>query len=389
MKKTLFLKSIAVALAVAVVAFVCVLAGVTFSEADTGAGNETETIADVIEVKSPMQKSTYVLDNERVKLFYKTPIEDVATEFAGKGEQLPMNAVKLEWEAENAKYYEVYVADNLRFINAEKHVVLSGSLELNELIPNKDYYWKVKVTDNDGAQKFSKVYNFKTEGNVRSVSIDGVSNVRDLGGAVTADGRTIKYGILYRSANGDAITEKGKATVKRLGIKTDLDLRESVIEKSPFGDAVNVICISGAYYDGNPTGIDGSNDYRKSFIKEIKACANPDNYPMIFHCAIGRDRTGTLSLILQAMCGVDKDDVIREYMLSYLSVSGALDGNVTMGARIQNFCNYMEQNPASEGETFCEKVTSFVKSIKAKDDDGEIISVTDEDIASIRSILVG
>lgn len=51
------------------------------------------------------------------------------------------------------------------------------------------------------------------------MDISGVQNMRDLGGLTTTDGKTIKYGIIYRSAHFDSITEKGKEQIKRLGVK--------------------------------------------------------------------------------------------------------------------------------------------------------------------------
>lgn len=375
MKKNLWLRSVAVIATVAVAVSIGVFAGITSSKADTPT-NENTASEDVITVKNPMQKSAYVLDNENVADYFKNYTPGYGLNFFGKGEQLPMKNVKIEWEAENAKYCELWLADNARFSNAMRFVTLDNCVEIDGLIPNRNYFWKVKVTDQNDNQTFSKAYNFKTEGNVRSVCLDGVSNVRDLGGAVTKDGKSIKYGILYRSANGDSITEKGKETVKKLGIKTDLDLRGDVIDKSPFGDNVNIIKISGAYYNGHEAGVNGSEAYRNAFRDELKACANPDNYPMIFHCAIGRDRTGTLSFILQALCGVEKDALIREYELSYLSVGGALDGNKQMVNTITAFYDFVN---TYEGETFADKAGSLVKSL----------GVTDEDIASIRSILLG
>ena len=205
MSKTKRLRSVAVIACIAVLVSIFVITGVTRPKADTPAGETTESVTtkDIIEVKNPMQKSTYVLDNENVTDYFKNYTPGYGLNFFGKGEQLPMNDVKIEWNAENAKYCELWLADNARFTNAQKYVTLENSVTIEGLIPNRNYFWKVKVTDNNGEQKFSKAYNFKTKGNVRSVAIDGVSNVRDLGGAVAKDGKTIKYGILYRSANGD------------------------------------------------------------------------------------------------------------------------------------------------------------------------------------------
>lgn len=378
MRKTFCLRMIAAFIvAVALVSFFVMTNGTSAkAEMLSEQAQNTNVEEDIVVVKNPKQKSTVVLDNDVVADYFKNYKPNYGLKYFGKGEQLLMKPVKIEWEAENAKYCELWIANNARFKNAEKYTVLGNSVELERLIPNETYYWKVKTTDQNGEQRFSKVYCFQTEGRIRTVAIDGVSNVRDLGGAVTKDGKTIRYGMLYRSANGDSITEKGMDTVKKLGIKTDLDLRGNVVETSPFGKDVEIVKISAAYYRGGDTGIDGSEKYKNAFRDELKVCADPDRYPMLFHCQIGRDRTGTLSFVLQALCGVEKESLIREYELSYLSVDGTADGNQTMVRFIEDLYQYIN---GFSGATFVEKTENLVKSL----------GVTDKEIASIRSILLG
>lgn len=330
----------------------------------------------LVKVVSPKPCSIVVLDSKAVADYYNNYTFGYGLNYFGKGELLPMNSVKLEWEAENAEYYEVYVADNMHFTDAEKYATKTNNLELTNLIPEKVYYWKVKAVCKNGAWKDSEVYGFKTSGHVRALAIDGVSNARDLGGTITKDGKMIKYGIIFRSANGDSITDVGKEVVKKLGIKTDLDLRGGEIKQSPFGDGIKLITINGAYYNGNETGVDGSEKYRDAFRDELKVCANPDNYPLLFHCAIGRDRTGTLAFVLLALCGVKKEALIREYELSYLTVGGATDGNRGLVEKITEFYNFID---SLDGKTFADKTASLVKSL----------GVTDAEIKSIKRILLG
>ena len=45
----------------------------------------------------------------------------------------------------------------------------------------------------------------------RILRIDGVINFRDLGGYQTADGNSVKWGRVYRSAQLDRLTEQGIA----------------------------------------------------------------------------------------------------------------------------------------------------------------------------------
>lgn len=65
-----------------------------------------------------------------------------------------------------------------------------------------------------------------------AVTLDGVENVRDIGGMPTENDRSIRKGILYRAGEMDSvssvkISESGvKTAVEQLKIKTDLDLRK-------------------------------------------------------------------------------------------------------------------------------------------------------------------
>ena len=281
--------------------------------AASGFGKATKTVAatDVITVVSPVQSAEIDLDNDTVKECFADYTRKSSYAYYGKGDQYFMNDVRLEWQSDGAQYYQVYLSEDKYFGVAEKYLTTKSELLLQNLIPNREYYWKVKVTYADGEQKTSKAYRFTTKGSARTITADGVSNSRDLGGLKTVDGKTIKYGMLYRSANLDSITEKGKKQLRMLGIKTELDLRGDTLTRSPLGDDVKLINIKGAYYVGHFKGIEFGYDENKEYIgyfcDELRACADENNYPMIFHCAIGRDRTGTLAAYIQMLCGVAED----------------------------------------------------------------------------------
>lgn len=48
---------------------------------------------------------------------------------------------------------------------------------------------------------------FSTQNTMRMMRIDGIHNVRDIGGYTTVDGKTIKQGLLYRSTELDNAAE--------------------------------------------------------------------------------------------------------------------------------------------------------------------------------------
>ena len=179
----------------------------------------------------------------------------------------------------------------------------------------RKYFWRVRCGDG-----ISETRAFSTrEGEIRSVSVDRVPNFRDLGGKVTADGRLVKQGMLYRGTHpeydddGNGITASGRETfIRELGIKTELDLREESLGKvlaSPVGEEVRFFNVG---FDSCWGGT--LNDRGMGQIKEIfDVLCDESNYPVFFHCAAGADRTGFLSVVIESILGVPERDIILDY----------------------------------------------------------------------------
>lgn len=377
MKK--FMKIIA---ASAVAAISITTAGANLKTTDFVSAKADGEINDIISVVSPENAKSFSIDNQKITDFYESYEPNLSSDkkFYGCDEYLT-TPVTLKWTCDNGWYYQVYLSDERHFVNSEKYLTTETSLTIDNIIPNREYYWKVKVTDNDGGQKFSNVYTFTPTAYVRTMDIDGVKNMRDVGGLVTTDGKTIQYGIMYRSAHFDSITEKGKEQIKRLGVKTDIDLRGESNTVSPLGENVRRLNYNAPYYvdeaDGNgiQSGLNGAESYVKEFVKEFKACADPDNYPIGFHCSLGRDRTGTLAAMLYAVSGVSRYDIVKEYELSWLSTAAANNAFIQIGS-INKLCNFIE---SKDGETFKDKACNFLLSI----------GVTQAELNSVRDILTG
>lgn len=366
----------------AVAAISITTAGANLKTTDFVSAKADGEINDIISVVSPENAKSFSIDNRKITDFYESYEPNLSSDekFYGCDEYLT-TPVTLKWTCDNGWYYQVYLSDERHFVNSEKYLTTETSLTIDNIIPNREYYWKVKVTDNDGGQKFSNVYTFTPTAYVRTMNIDGVKNMRDVGGLVTTDGKTIQYGIMYRSAHFDSITEKGKEQIKRLGVKTDVDLRGESNTVSPLGENVRRLNYNAPYYvdeaDGNgiQSGLNGAESYVKEFVKEFKACADPDNYPIGFHCSLGRDRTGTLAAMLYAVSGVSRYDIVKEYELSWLSTAAANNQGIQIGS-INKLCNFIE---SKDGETFKDKACNFLLSI----------GVTQAELNSVRDILTG
>lgn len=248
--------------------------------------------------------------------------------------------VKISWTCEqDADYYIVGLSmkKNIEISGSEDttyFVTVDNFVEAYELFAGKTYYYRVFAVKGTDVLA-SVLFSFKTENYIRTVYVDGVSNTRDLGGKVGEGGRKIKQGIIYRGAAVDSVTKQGKVDfLEKLGIKTEIDLRTGT-ELSVFRKDINVISVLAPCYVNNGMGIDLP-EYQVGLAEEIRAFANPDNFPIYFHCAIGRDRTGTLAFFIQVIAGVSEEEIIKDYLTSFFSVSGTADDPATPSNYVGN-----------------------------------------------------
>ena len=100
-----------------------------------------------------------------------------------------------------------------------------------------------------------------------------------------------------------------------LGVRTDLDLRRPDechgMRGSPLGPSVRWVHVSSGQYAGiqEPFG-------REAFAKVFRVFLDPDSYPIVFHCISGQDRTGAVAFILNALLGVDEEELWRDWEAS-------------------------------------------------------------------------
>ena len=138
----------------------------------------------------------------------------------------------VRWEAqENADSYTVVLSTDKGEKDGDRYALNGDETEytFSTLIPNTTYYVKVQSHDENGKLLHeTKMQSFTTQGDFcqRFVNVDVVSNVRDIGGYVAQGNSKVQYGLIYRGARLNAITDKGIATfTQELGIKTEIDVR--------------------------------------------------------------------------------------------------------------------------------------------------------------------
>ncbi len=297
----------------------------------------------------------------------------------------------LGWESkEAARYYTVKLSRNADLSDSTSYMTLGNTLDVEDLFMGTKYYYQVIAHFEDKTVK-SRIFGFETSYLPRTQAVEGVSNTRDAGGCYTEDGKhRVRQGLFYRGGKLDDMTASAKDKLLYVyGIKTDLDLRGER-SASPLGSGVKFVNVSGPYYTGG-TGIDSvqssssahwTGTYRDALLKEIRTFAAPENYPIYFHCSLGRDRTGTLAFLINALLGVGEKDLYRDYESSFFSTMGCLDGTSPeyLVDKVFTDLYYYIKDYKSLPSTYtlAQKTERFMLDI----------GITQEEIDSIRSILL-
>lgn len=174
----------------------------------------------------------------------------------------------------------------------------------------------------------------------RFLPIETAVNLRDIGGYPAADGKRVRWGRVYRSGTLNELSESDAQKVAALGLKVICDLRtEAEAERSPdraerFGARPVFMPLQtdhGArrrlmvllFRPGMmrqlvfETYVDLILEYNAEVIgKFLRLAADDANYPLLFHCSAGKDRTGIAAVVLFGLLGVPDDVIVADYSLS-------------------------------------------------------------------------
>ena len=175
------------------------------------------------------------------------------------------------------------------------------------------------------------------EANIRFKTI---LNFRDAGGLPTVDGKTIKTGMIFRSAAPDNLSSKEIKKLHSLDIRTIIDLRGPVEdgERNNGFDGIESVSL--------PLDFEGETRkrmmplfYQKNsfdkiaeisaelyteildaattvFSRVVDILLTPDRCPVLIHCKAGKDRTGIMIALIHMALDVRREAIIDNFMLS-------------------------------------------------------------------------
>ncbi len=248
--------------------------------------------------------------------------------------------LEIEWDKiDGATSYKVKLSEDETMKDPKEFITFETKVTIEDLFSATDYYYQVS-TEVDDTMYMSDVIKITTADIPRTISVDSITNTRDFGGRQTVDKKyRVKQGIIYRGANVDEISSEGKRKmVETYGIKTDLDLRGKS-KVSPLGKNINLVSVSSGQYIN---ALDYDYWY-PALRKEILTFANPNNFPIYVHCAIGRDRTGTLCTLIGALAGMSEQDIMRDYEFTFFSVvNGDVDNAANYAEKMWKVINWLK-----------------------------------------------
>lgn len=185
------------------------------------------------------------------------------------------------------------------------------------------------------------------------IALEGAVNFRELGGYPAADGRNVKYGLLYRGGNLDALQNPAdQQTLQSWHLRSILDLRSAgeyaqhpdpAVPGAEYRRVCAMRMADGTEMDFSSTGIERLAEEKAAFEKaaghpvhdydwfsvlyrqmpfgnpayhELFTLMEQRQAPLLFHCTCGKDRTGIAAMLILLALGVSRETALADYMLT-------------------------------------------------------------------------
>lgn len=173
------------------------------------------------------------------------------------------------------------------------------------------------------------------------LEFEGIENVRDLGGLLREDGAKTKTGLLLRTGRLEKATDDDLRRLADMGVAAVIDFRDpGEVKRSPDRE------IPGAVYhfipalpdlakhfkpvdDPSYTAREVHDDFRsiyrllaqtpeaaEAYTAFFRILLESEGRPVLWHCTQGKDRTGVAALLLLTALGIDRDTILRDYLLT-------------------------------------------------------------------------
>ncbi|CAA0093058.1 Tyrosine-protein phosphatase [Zhongshania aliphaticivorans] len=217
----------------------------------------------------------------------------------------------------------------------------------------------------------------------KRIELQGARNFRDMGGYSVANGRTIQFGKLYRSDQLCDLTDSDADVLNAIGIRTVVDFRRSnergKSPNHPINPDVNHISLPVVEkgtdvfnvwkaIEGGELDAESARSYlikaNAGFISRhsqvyadfMALLMNPDNYPLVFHCAAGKDRAGFAAASVLMNLGASHDVIFHDYLATGHSTQALIEHLLgkrpTLSNALEGLTALLQVHPEYLGEAF-------------------------------------
>ncbi len=261
----------------------------------------------------------------------------------------------------------------------------------------------------------------------QALELDGVSNARQLGGYVCADGRRVKDGVLLRSAALSTLTDEGAKTLAEtyhlryvFDFRMDSE-REAQPDKEVEGaenvwlpvftsslyDGETIAAIMEARQSGDPEqtyialakhkGLstiyskmlltdEGKKAYSEFFAKLLTV---EGDEAVLWHCTQGKDRAGMAAVLLLYALGADEETVKQDYLLTNDSYKDLIAQSEARAAELNLNEDETKEFVGTAAAVYEDFLNAALDSVKAEygSVEGYLadgLGLTDSDITALR-----
>lgn len=246
----------------------------------------------------------------------------------------------LKWEIYpevDSSVVEIFVSDNDSIFPSTPEVVVNSS----------DYIAIIENTSKKVEKR--KYFQLKTDGILspivsnRFFELDSIQNFRDIGGYTTNDHKQVRWGKLFRSGSFSRMTMRDSLELNNLGIKTIIDLRSKDVNplfanrykvenniRIPISyngyNSISQKVLEGRFLRGDA--IIYTQDLYRDMIYNFSSqyaeffdyLCDESNYPIVYHCFLGKDQSGLATYFLLRALDVPVDIVEEDYLASTIGI---------------------------------------------------------------------
>ena len=235
------------------------------------------------------------------------------------------------------------------------------TISFNNPYLGKNYYQLI-ATFTDGTTDETPIRRLFVDSTYpRNLTIDGMTNCRDIGGRELEDGGKIKQGLIFRTSgknqNGSLTDATTEEMIGHLKVKNEINLAGD--SNSYNLKLEGTTLYEGSRMDTSSTGgyshISRNTEAIKNFFTFI---ADENNYPLYYHCKIGTDRTGVCTILLQGLLGVSYQQAYQDYLFSNFGKIG--EQRAIGNGDSHDIRKYMDDFLGYSGERFQNKVYNIL-----------------------------